>query len=73
MEGFTPSPLLLKFRRGRLSLTLMKPRIAVCAQEAEPSSPLGHISLSPPNRAMLLFQKAFVTSLQLGIWDNTLG
>lgn len=39
MEVFTPSPSLLRFRLGRLSLTLMKPRVAVCEQEAEPSSP----------------------------------
>lgn len=35
--------------------------------------PLGHIALSPPGREMLLFQKAFVTSLEWGIWDNSLG
>lgn len=74
MEVFTSSPLLLKFRLGRLSLTLTKPRIAVCEQEtAQFPRPLGHISLSPPGREMLLFQKAFVTSLEWGIWDNGLG
>ena len=39
MEVFIPSPLLLKFRLGRLSLTLVKPRIAICEQEAAPCSP----------------------------------
>lgn len=74
MEVFTASPLLLKFRLGRLSLTVMKPRIAVCEQETEPCSPGSWVtSLALPDREMLLFEKAFLTSLQWGIWDNTLG
>lgn len=66
MEVSTPSPLLLKFRLGRQSLALQKPRIA--------SSP-GPWATYPylHQTEMLLFGKASVTSLQWGLWDNTLG
>lgn len=47
LEEFTPSPLLLKFRLGRLSLTLMKQREADCEEEAEHSlAPCPHTLIS---------------------------